>query len=99
MSLRSNALLQFMPYNSVLRRYPEDLYLRFQQANNLFTTTIFVLVSAVTKLSRVNRLPMGLRLYRGLGGLMDLPDSFFVRCGLKLDSRVCRLRILEHDRG
>ena len=28
---------------------------------------------------QVMRLPDGLQLYRGLGGLTDLPDSFFCR--------------------
>ena len=35
-------------------------------------------MSAVQKISRVTKLPDGLKLYRGLGGLTDLPDSFFV---------------------
>jgi hypothetical protein len=44
---------------------------------NLYATTIHVLVSAVQKVARVMKLPEGLRLYRGMGGLMDLPDQFF----------------------
>jgi hypothetical protein len=36
---------------------------------NLFTTTIFSLVSAIQKLSRT----MGTLLYRGMGGSMDMP--------------------------
>ena len=46
-------------------------------AGNLFATTIHVLVSAVQKLARAMKLPEGLRLFRGLGGLVDLPISFF----------------------
>ncbi len=42
-----------------------------------FTTTIHVLVSAVQKLASVMTLPDGLKLYRGLGGVSDLPDSFY----------------------
>ena len=42
-----------------------------------FTTTIFVLISAVQKVARVMKLPEGLKLYRGMGGLMDLPPEFF----------------------
>ena len=36
-----------------------------------------MLVSAVLKLSRATKLPEVLRLYRGLGGTMDLPEAFF----------------------
>jgi hypothetical protein len=46
-------------------------------AGNLYTTTISVLVSAVQKIAREMKLPEGLRLYRGLGGLVDLPKGFF----------------------
>ena len=45
--------------------------------SNLYSTTISVLVSAVQKIARAIRLPEGLRLFRGLGGLMDLPKAFF----------------------
>ena len=63
---------QFACYNAVLRRFPADLYERMGS----FTTTIFVLVSAVQKVARVMRLPEGVQLYRGMGGLMDLPPQF-----------------------
>jgi hypothetical protein len=68
--------LQFQVYNSILRRWPTDLYELFKSYKNLFSTTIHVLVSAVQKLSRQIRIPDGTLLYRGLGGKMDLPDSF-----------------------
>ncbi len=42
-----------------------------------YTTTIFVLISAVQKVARVMKLPEGTQLYRGMGGLMDLPEHFF----------------------
>ena len=67
----------FQIYNTILRRYPEDKYSVFRDGDNLFSTTIFVLVSAVQKLSRFTRIPLGTLLYRGLGGKMDLPDIFF----------------------
>ena len=35
-----------------------------------------VLTSAVVKIARVMRLPVGLELYRGLGGTLELPKSF-----------------------
>jgi hypothetical protein len=63
-------------YNTILRQYPKDVYDKFKAAGNLYATTIHVLVSAVVKIARVMRLPPGLELFRGLGGLMDLPDSF-----------------------
>ncbi len=69
-------------YNTILRKFPEDLYKNFD--GNLFSTTIFVLASAIQKISRVMKLPENLILYRGLGGTTDLPDSFF-----KMDEHGC----------
>jgi hypothetical protein len=57
----------------VLRRFPKDLNERMGS----YTTTIFVLISAVQKVARVMKLPEGTQLYRGMGGLMDLPEHFF----------------------
>ena len=68
----------FVIYNAILRRYPADIYKFYKTAGNTFTTTIFVLVSAIQKLSRCMNIPAGTLLYRGLGGSMELPDSFFV---------------------
>ncbi len=47
------------------------------QADGLFATTISVLISAVLKVARATQMPEGLLLYRGMGGLTDLPDPFF----------------------
>jgi hypothetical protein len=70
----------FQVYNSILRRFPQNVYDVYANSDsddpNLFSTTIFVLVSAVQKLSRSNLVPPGTQLYRGMGGLMDLPDCF-----------------------
>ncbi len=63
-------------YNCILRRFPADKYKLFQEGGNHYATTIFVLVSAVQKVSRCTRIPEGTLLYRGLGGLIDLPDKF-----------------------
>jgi hypothetical protein len=63
-------------YNTVLRRFPAKVFEIFRAGGNLFPTTIFVLVSAVIKIARVMRLPPGLELFRGLGGLTHLPESF-----------------------
>ena len=63
-----------------------ELYDYFKQVNNVFSTTIHVLVSAAVKLARAVELPTGTRLYRGLGRLSKLPESFdsqdeLGRCG------------------
>jgi hypothetical protein len=72
-------------YNLILRRYPREQYDRYKDGGNLFPTTIAALVSAVVKIARVTKLPPDLELYRGLGGLADLPASFF-----KADDNGCR---------
>jgi ankyrin repeat protein len=66
----------FQVYNCILRRFPADMYTLFHEGGNLYATTIFVLLSAVQKISRCTRIPEGTLLYRGLGGLLDLPDKF-----------------------
>ena len=58
----------FQVYNSVLRRWPADVYEPLRAGGNLFPTTVHVLVSAVQKIARSTELPEGLLLYRGLGG-------------------------------
>jgi hypothetical protein len=63
---------QFALFNAVLRRWPEPEFER----GNKFTTTIHVLVSAVTKLTRVTKFAEGDRLFRGTGGRMALPRKF-----------------------
>jgi hypothetical protein len=64
-------------YNCVLRRWPKETYDDMVSKGATFTTTIHVLVSAVQKLASVVKLPDGLKLYKGLGGVADLPESFF----------------------
>ena len=66
----------FVLYNAVLRQFPADIYQVFKDGDNLFPTTIFVLVSAINKLSRCMNIPPGTLLYRGLGGTLEFPDSF-----------------------
>jgi hypothetical protein len=77
--------LQFQIYNSILRRYPVATYEFFSSHHNTFSTTIFVLVSAVQKISRCMHIAPGTLLYRGLGGKLELPDSF-----QEVDSNGCR---------
>jgi hypothetical protein len=79
----------FAIYNAILRRYPKDIYQVYEAAENKFPTTIFVLVSAVQKLSRCMNIPVGTLLYRGLGGSMELPDTFFVPSEHCVPSRIC----------
>jgi hypothetical protein len=67
----------YQVYNVILRRYPEQMFKSFKEGGSSFATTIFVLVSAVMKVAKCTRIPDGTLLYRGLGGLMDLPDHFF----------------------
>jgi hypothetical protein len=74
----------FQVYNTILRQHPKDKFMLFEEGNNLFSTTIFVLVSAVQKLSRSTRIAPGTQLYRGLGGRVDLPDIFF-----QIDDKGC----------
>jgi ankyrin repeat protein len=79
----------FVIYNAILRRFPTDIYNFFETADNTFSTTIFVLVSAVQKLSRCMNIPAGSLLYRGLGGSMELPDTFFVPAEFCVPSSSC----------
>jgi hypothetical protein len=72
-------------YNAILRQYPPDVFDRFRAGGNLYATTIHILVSAVIKIARSTRLPLGLELFRGLGGLAELPESFF-----HIDANGCR---------
>ncbi len=60
--------LQFHVYNAILRQWPKDVFEPLVRDDNLFITTIHVLVSAVQKIARVMKLPEGLLLYRGFGG-------------------------------
>ena len=68
-----------------MRRWPLADYELMKEEGNLYATTISVLVSAVQKIARAMKLPEGLRLFRGLGGLMDLPKEF-----LAADPRGCK---------
>ena len=66
---------QFAVYNTILRRWPTARYEAFHAGGNLFATTIHVLVSAIQKIACAMKLPEGLILYRGLGGVR-LPECF-----------------------
>jgi hypothetical protein len=69
----------YVIYNSVLAQWKDDpanIYNTLRLGNNLFTTTLSVLVSAVQKLSTITVIRDGLKLYRGTGGLVYLPEHF-----------------------
>jgi hypothetical protein len=53
---------------------PAAMWHTLRRGNNLFTTTLSVLVSAVQKLSTITVIPDGLKLCRGTGGLVYLPE-------------------------
>ena len=66
---------QYDVYNCLLRRFPADRFKDY--SDNLFSTTIAVLASAVQKISRVAVIREGTTFYRGLSRRMELPDAFF----------------------
>ena len=73
----SDNMAQFQIYSSMLRRFPRDVYEVFEEAGNRFSSTLFALASALVKLSRVETVKPGTKLYRGMGGSSQLPDSFY----------------------
>ena len=64
----------YVLYNAALRGRPEDKMQCLM--GNKYETTIFTLVSAIVKLSKVTVVPENRKLYRGLGGMV-LPDQFW----------------------
>ena len=66
----------FVIYNTILRKYPMDRYGALKEKDSMFPTSIFVLVSAIQKVSRVMVLRPGQSLYRGVDGNMTLPPHF-----------------------
>ena len=64
----------YMLYNAVMRKFPEDVLERLE--GNTYETTIFCIISGISKLSRATTLPRDRRVYRGLGGML-LPQSFW----------------------
>ncbi len=62
-------------YNGILNRFPKELYNVFRESDNMFSTTICVLASAVLKISRCTAIPTAL--YLGLGGHRRISDLFY----------------------
>jgi len=63
----------FCKYNAVLRGFPKAVVDDLK--GNTYTTTLYLIVSGVIKLSRCMVLPKDRVVYRGLGGL-ELPEEF-----------------------
>ena len=66
----------FGPYNSELR----SIFRNGKASKHKrprYLTTIFVISSAIVKLTRTQHIPCGLILYRGLGGDVDYPGYFY----------------------
>jgi hypothetical protein len=72
-------------YNPILRKFPKEQHDYFEQVGNRFPSTLFAFCSAMVKLSRVSSLTAGTKVYRGIGGDRQLPDSFFQpdECGAR----------------
>ena len=68
----------YILYNAVLRGYPRDLLEGLD--GNRYETTLFVIISGVSKLARITPIPANRLLYRGLGGML-LPDQFWKDTG------------------
>ena len=75
--LLTHALPQYDLLNCLLRRFPHDRFIKYRDGNNLFSTTIAVLASAVQKIARVAIIPEGTSFFRGLSRRMALPDAFY----------------------
>ena len=73
-SLRMYTGPAYILYNAVMRKYPIDVLETLQ--GNKYETTIFCIMSGVTKLSRVARIPASRCVFRGLGGMI-LPEEFW----------------------
>ena len=64
----------YIVYNAVMRDFPTNVVNSL--AGNKFETTVFVIVSGITKLANVTPVPPRRMLYRGLGGML-LPEQFW----------------------
>jgi hypothetical protein len=64
----------YLWYNAALRGFPADLHAKLE--GNRYETTIFCIISGIIKLSKLTKVPVDRRLYRGLQGMV-LPDAFW----------------------
>jgi ankyrin repeat protein len=65
--------------------YNKDLRSTVNEHIFEYPTTIFVVASAIAKLTRTQQIPRGMRLYRGFGGDVEFPNSFY-----QPDCRSCK---------
>jgi len=68
----------FILYNAVLRKKPQIIF--DSLCGNNYETTIFSIISGITKLSKFTSIPPDRKLYRGLGGTL-LPEKFWNTSG------------------
>jgi hypothetical protein len=66
----------YMLYNALMRDFPPRVVEGL--AGNRYETTMFVIISGITKLAKVTPVPPKRLLYRGLGGML-LPEQFWKR--------------------
>jgi hypothetical protein len=74
MSLRLYTGPMYMLYNAVLRKFPKEVFESL--LGNCYETTIFCIISGVSKLSKATVIPHDRRVFRGLGGMI-LPKEFW----------------------
>ena len=67
-SLRMYTGPAYILYNAVMRKHPKDVFESLK--GNQYETTIFCIMSGVTKLSKVANIPASRRVFRGLGGMI-----------------------------
>jgi Ca2+-binding EF-hand superfamily protein len=89
----------FVLYNASLRKFPawDVEHLK----GNQYETTIFVIASGITKLSKVTGIPADRKLYRGLGGMI-LPDHFwknFEECQITFTATFVSAELADAARG
>ena len=64
----------YMLYNAVLRQFPKDVLAAL--GGNKYETTIFCIISGISKLSKASKIPHDRRVFRGLGSMI-VPDEFW----------------------
>ncbi len=73
-SLRLYTGPMYMLYNAVLRKFPKAVLESL--LGNRYESTIFCIISGISKLSKATYIPPDRRVFRGLGGML-LPDEFW----------------------
>lgn len=63
-------------WNIILRKYPVERFTALRKKDSLFPTSIFVLISAIQKISRTTAPRGNLTVYRGINAQEELPPAF-----------------------